>query len=185
MAQVNLSLLNDCCREHGSIVRYAKGERMVHEGSVCRFIGVVRSGYFKYTSITSRGDECVIGFSFEGEIVTDYVRSFLLNKPAMTSIVAGRDAEVAQVPISVARPFMLRIDPDFNSDTTLILLQEAYHRYLSIHTLTSAERYRQLLNRFHDVISTIPYQELASYLSVSRRQFQRIRKNVLEQDSET
>ena len=180
MAQVNLAPLAECCREHGSIVYYAKGERMVQEGNVCRFIGVVRSGYFRYTSIASKGDECVTGFSFEGEVVTDYVRSFLYNQPALTSIVAGCDAEVVQLPISKARPYMLRCNPAFISETSSILLQEAYRRYLSIHTLTPQERYKELCSRFHDDISMIPYNELASYLSVSRRQFQRIRESLQE-----
>lgn len=178
MAQINLSPLIDYCREHGRIVRYAKGDRMVHEGDVCRFIGIVQSGYFKYTSITSKGDECVTGFSFAGEVATDYVRSFMLNKPAMTSIVAGCDTEIMQVPISEARPYMLSRNPEIISEASSILLQEAYRRYLSLHTLTPAERYIELYTRFHDVISTIPYQEIASYLSVSRRQLQRIRESI-------
>lgn len=180
IAQVNVAPLMEYCREHGSIVRYARGERMVQEGNVCRFIGVVRSGYFKYTSISSRGDECVTGFSFVGEVITDYVRSFMLNKPAMTSIVAGCDAEVVQVPISEARPYMIRCNPDIISEASSILLQEAYRRYISIHTLTPAERYKELSFRFHGELSMIPYQELASYLSVSQRQFQRIRESLQE-----
>lgn len=175
MAQLDLQPLYDLCQNQGEIVNYRKGDCLVEEGSVCRYIGMVQSGYFKYTVVRSDGEVCVTGFSFAHELVTDYVRSFLYNKPAMVSIVAGCDATVLQVPIAHARPYMVEHNPAIIANVSSLLLQEAYSRYLSIHTLTPLERYRELLPRFHDVIDQIPYCEIASYLSVSRRQFQRIR----------
>ena len=36
-------------------------------------MGVVKSGYFKYVALNSKGQEVATGFSFEGDVVTDYV----------------------------------------------------------------------------------------------------------------
>lgn len=177
MARLELSPLSNYCREHGRIANYAKGERMVCEGEICRHIGFVRSGYFKYTSLDSKGEECVTGFSFEGEVVTDYIQSFLFNQPALTSIVAGCDAEVIQVAINQVRSYIIKSNPEFIAENSTHLLQEAYCRYLALHTLTPAERYSMLQTRCGHVIDTVPYRELASYLCISRRQFQRIREN--------
>ena len=177
LTHINLDPLICYCREHGDEVAYAKGERLAQEGEICRDMGIVLKGYFKYTSLNSKGEECVTGFSFKDEVVTDYVRSFLFNQPSLTSIIAGSDAVVLQVRIADIRKYLLSHNPDFLAKSATILLHEAYSRYLSLHILTPAERYAELCHRYHDVISDIPYQEIASYLAISRRQFQRIRSN--------
>ena len=38
------------------------------QGCVGRYLGVVESGYFKYTTLTSSGNEAVVGFAFEGRL---------------------------------------------------------------------------------------------------------------------
>ncbi len=185
MAKVDLSPFYDFCNDKGKIVSYRKGDCLVEEGSVCRFIGIVKSGYFKYSALRSDGEECVTGFSFTNELVGDYVRSFLYNRPSMISIVAGCDASLLQVQIQEVRPYMLERYPEIIANVSSLLLQEAYSRYLSIHTLTPLERYKELLPRFQDVIDTIPYREMASYLSISQRHFLRIRDALIAQKTES
>lgn len=173
--KVNMTELYDYCLAHGAIVRYAKGETMVKEGEVCRHVGIVKAGYFKYVSNGSAGQECVTGFSFIGDVVTDYVRSFLFDKPSYSSIVAGCDAEVIILPLEELRSYILECNPAFMRNASSILLQEAYRRYLDMHTMTAAERYAMLCERFKEDIHIISVSELASYLAVSRRQLNRIR----------
>lgn len=179
MKKIDILPIVDFCREHGRIVNYAKGDRFVNQGEFCRFIGFVRSGYFKYTACDSNEEERVTGFSFAGEAVCDYIQSFLFNLPSMTSIVAGSRASVLQVPIANAREYMQTNRPDFISQASGVMLQEAYRRYLDVLTKTPAERYAILHSSYGHVIDTISYQELASYLNISRRQLQRIRENFL------
>jgi hypothetical protein len=64
---------------------------------------------------------------------------------------------------------------------SIVMLEEAYRRYLDVHTLTPLERYQRLKKRVPALDELVPVQELASYLSVSRRQFQRLRQ-ISEQD---
>lgn len=177
MKEINLRPILEFCQEHGRIVNYAKGERFANQGEVCRVIGVVQSGYFKYIAHDSNDEEHVTGFSFTGEVVCDYIRSFLFNLPSMTSIVAGNNASVLQVPVANARQHMQATIPDFVENATQVMLHEAYRRYLDIMTMTPAERYAILHSHYGHVIDTVSYQELASYLNISRRQLQRIREN--------
>lgn len=175
MVRADLTPFMEYCKEFGRLVRYAKGESFVEEGAVCRNVALIRSGYFKYSTLDSAGNERITGFGFENEIVTDFVRSFQFNEPAWTSIVAGCDCEVVKVPLSEIREYLKENNPDFIADVSKHVLQEAYSRYLLMHTLSSGERFRAIYPRLADVINMIPVHELASFLAISRRQLQRIR----------
>lgn len=72
---IELSVIKNFCRENGSIVHYPKDYVFVQQGYVARNLGVVVSGYFKYTTLTSSGNEAIVGFAFEGEIVADFYNS--------------------------------------------------------------------------------------------------------------
>ncbi len=174
------SVFHSFCEEHGVVKKYARGERMVREGELCRHIGVVKKGYFKFCALSSAGEERITGFSFKGELVTDYVRSFLEGKPSYCSIVAGCDSEVMQVPLTEIRSHILECHPDFVAKASSLLLHEAYRRYLDIHVMTPAERYEALVARYPAINADLPFQEIASYLGVSRRQLHRIRKKLLK-----
>lgn len=176
MTRIDLSVLNDYVAANGTSVVYGKGERIVQQGHLCRYVGVVKSGYFKYVALNSKGLEVVTGFSFEGEVVTDYVRGFLFDQPSLTSIVAGCDAEVQRVLVEDARRFIIERKPGFVAEVSSNLLQEAYCRYLNMLVKTPAERFHELVSRYPGIIHNLPIQEIASYLGISRRQLHRIRE---------
>lgn len=173
MYDIDLAGIREYISENGRTLSFASGEELCREGERCRYCGLVTSGYFKFTAINSKGDECVTGFAFEGEPVTDYVRSFLTGQPSFTSITAGCNSTIKCVTIDEARQLMNGATMIIPTLTTL--LQEAYRRYLDLHVLTPAERYNELLQRCHEDINAIPLKDIASYLSISRRQLHRIR----------
>ena len=176
MTRIDLSVLNDYVAANGKSVVYAKGERIVQQGRLCRYVGVVKSGYFKYVALNSKGQEVVTGFSFEGEVVTDYVQGFLYDQPSLTSIVAGCDSEILRVPVEELRHHLRERNPGFVADASSNLLQEAYRRYLDTLVKTPTERYLELVTRYPRDIHNLPIQEIASYLGISRRQLHRIRE---------
>lgn len=176
MTRIDLSVLNAYAEANGKSVVYAKGERIVQQGRLCRYVGVVKSGYFKYVALNSKGQEVVTGFSFEGEVVTDYVQGFLYDQPSLTSIVAGCDAEVRRLSVVDARRFIIERNPGFVAEVSSNLLREAYCRYLSMLVKTPTERFQELVSRYPGVIHNLPIQEIASYLGISRRQLHRIRE---------
>lgn len=137
MACPELAPISNYCLANGTAATYGKGQSFVDEGSLCRYVAVVRSGYFKFSVIDKNGDECTTGFSFAGDIVADYAA--------------------------------------YIASTAKLLLQEAYRRYIDMHRFSPEERYLKLIGRVPGLLSLVPLQELASYLCISRRQFQRIR----------
>ena len=62
MTRIDLSVLNDYVAANGKSIAYAKGERIVQEGCLCRYVGVVQSGYFKYEALNSKGGKEVVTF---------------------------------------------------------------------------------------------------------------------------
>lgn len=170
-----LAPISNYCLANGTAVTYSKGQSFVDEGSLCRYVAIVQSGYFKFSVIDNNGDECATGFSFAGDIVTDYVFSFLDSQPSPTSIIAGADSEVLRVPVGELRDFLDKVDSGYIAHTAKLLLKEAYCRYIDMHRFSPEERYLKLIGRVPGLLSLVPLQELASYLCVSRRQFQRIR----------
>ena len=176
MTRIDLSVLNDYVVANGKSVVYAKGDSIVQQGQLCRYVGVVQSGYFKYMALNSKGQEVVTGFSFEGEVVTDYVQGFLYDQPSLTSIVAGCDAEVRRVSVEDARRFIIERNSGFVAEVSSNLLQEAYCRYLNMLVKTPTERFHELVFRYPGVMHNLPIQEIASYLGISRRQLHRIRE---------
>lgn len=176
MKRLDMTALQDYIEAHGRVVSYAKGQAIVAEGQLCRLMGVVKSGYFKFTSLTSGGDEVVTGFSFEGDVVCDYVRTFMQLKPSLSTIKAGCDCELKQVSLAEAREYVLSRCPGFIGNASSVLLAEAYQRYLNMYIKSPAERYAELIKRRDGVVDILTLAETASFLGISRRHLQRIRK---------
>lgn len=170
-----LAPILDYCLSNGTVAEYAKGQAFAEEGARCRYVAFVRSGYFKFSVIDNKGDECITGFSFAGDILADYVYSFLNSEPSPTSIVAGADSEVLRVPLDDMRAYLDKAHTGYIAVTARLLLKEAYRRYIDMHRFSPEEGYLMLERRVPGLRSLVPLRELSSYLSVSRRQFQRIR----------
>lgn len=177
MVRADLSPMVEYCGAFGTHVVYEKGEAFVAEGSVCRYVGLVVSGYFKYSMLDSSGNERIAAFGFENEIVTDFVRSVQFGLPAWTSIVAGCRSEVLRVPLREILDYLTEHNPIYIANVSKHVLAEAYNRSLMMLKLSPSERYRLFYPRLVDVIDQIPIQELASFFGISRRQFQRIRSS--------
>lgn len=176
MTKIDLSVLNDYVSANGKSVIYAKGEEIVQQGCLCRYVGIVKSGYFKYVALNSKGEDVVTGFSFVGEVVTDYVRGFLFDQTSLTSIVAGCDTEILRVSVEDVRHHLKERHPGFVANASSYILQEAYRRYLDTLVKTPTERFHELVTRYPKDIHNLPIQEIASYLGISRRQLHRIRE---------
>ena len=88
---------------------------------------------------------------------------------------AGADSEVLRVTIAEMKVYLEESDAGYIARTAKQLFKEAYRRYIDMHRFTPEERYLKLIARVPHLLQLVPRQELASYLSISRRQFQRIR----------
>lgn len=123
--KIDFAAIKDACREKGTHTHYAKDEHFMQQGYVGKYLGVVESGYFKYVTLTSSGEEAVVGFAFEGEIVADYYNSFN-DLPSEISIKAGSDAEVSQIRTAEARELFYSVYHDCLSSINGALFSEIY-----------------------------------------------------------
>ena len=178
LSHIDFESMREYCMANGKTVRYAKGDCFAETGSVGRYVGFVKSGYFKYCVLTSKGDYAVTGFSFGEECIVDFTQSFLFNKPSMISIVAGCDSTVLQVPLNAIRDYLIHNHPDLISKISALVLEEAYSRYLNLHKTSQTERYLELVEKYPDFIEQIPLQDIASFLLITPTYLSRIRKNL-------
>ncbi|MCM1076563.1 MAG: hypothetical protein NC411_04300 [Bacteroides sp.] len=185
MAQINdfLSLIDfeamrEYCMANGKTVSYAKGDCFAEAGSVGRYVGFVKSGYFKYCVLTSRADYAVTGFSFAGECIMDFTQSFIFDKPSKISIIAGCYSEVTQVSLRTLRDFITKNNPDLIPHMSAVVLEEAYGRYLHLYQKSPAERYLELVAKYPDVLERVTLRDIASYLLITPIHLSRIRKSL-------
>lgn len=174
---IDLSVIKDCCREKGRLCHYAKEEAFIQEGNVGKYLGVVESGYFKYTTLSSSGNDSVVGFAFEGEIVADFYASYQ-KRLSEVSIRAGKDSTVLQINIAEAQNI---IDKYFNHNLSIItgtLFSEIYSRYLELHRKTPTERYLDLIAQYPQILDIVSLRDIASYLLITPVYLSRIRKKL-------
>lgn len=175
--KIDFAAIKEACREKGTHTHYAKDEPFVQQGYVGKYLGVVESGYFKYVTLTSSGEEAVVGFAFEGEIVADYYNSFN-DLPSEISIKAGSDAEVSQIRTAEARELFYSVYHDSLSSINGALFSEIYARYLELHRKTPTERYLDLIKLYPELLATVSLRDIASYLLITPTYLSRIRKNL-------
>lgn len=180
---VDLTAIKDVCRKNGIRRHYDKNDIFVQQGTIGRYLGVVVSGYFKYTTLTSSGNEAVVGFAFEGAIVADYYNSFN-NRPSEITIIAGNDATVSQIRTSEARDIFYSV---FDGNLSLLngtLFTEIYSRYLELYRKTPTERYLDLIALYPNIFDVVSLRDIASYLCVTPVYLSRIRKKLAKKLTE-
>lgn len=175
--KIDLSAIKNACRESGILRRYAKDDIFVQQGTVGRYLGVVDSGYFKYTTLTSSGNEAVVGFAFEGEIVADYYNSFN-GIPSEITIKAGSDASVSQLRTAEARKIFYASFEDNLSSLNGTLFSEIYFRHLEMYRKTPTERYLDLITLYPQILDIVSLRDIASYLLITPTHLCRIRKEI-------
>ncbi len=178
LSHIDFDAMRGYCMANGRIVSYAKGDCFAETGSIGRYVGFVKSGYFKYCVLTSKGDYAVTGFSFDNECIVDFTQSFLFGKPSKISIVAGCDSTVVQVSLESMRDYLLRTKPELISQISAVVLEEAYGRYLNLHRMTPTERYLEIVKKYPDLMNRVPLRDIASFLLVTPTYLSRIRKSL-------
>ncbi|MCM1517057.1 MAG: Crp/Fnr family transcriptional regulator [Pseudoflavonifractor sp.] len=178
LSYIDFEAIREYCMANGNTVRYVKGDCFAEAGSIGRYVGFVKSGYFKYCVLTSKGDYAVTGFTFADECIMDFTQSFIFDKPSKISIIAGCDSEVIQVPLRTLRDFITQDNPGLIPHMSAVVLEEAYTRYLRLYSKSPTERYLELVEKYPNVLEQITLRDIASYLLVTPIHLSRIRKNL-------
>ena len=171
---VDFSLCKEVFETFGERRLIGRGEYFARSGEVMEYAGWIVSGGFKYSLTSSDGSNRVIGFSLDDSLLIDY-ESVMHYTKMRTDIIALEDSEVIVITAKILRE-RLNGDHELNMDLMMGLFEQLYNQFLEFCSHTPAQRYLRLLDRYPRITEIASYGDIASYLNISRRQLQTIRK---------
>lgn len=159
--------------------RFVRGECLSAQASCNHCCGLVVQGAFRYVHADDAGEEHVVGYSFAGEFVGDYI-SMRIGVPSRVTIAAMCDSETLLVPGERLEAFYRTDASHERLGRTLAehMLAEVYERLLDRYAASPQQRYEALLERCPALLQLIPLRELASFLGVRPETLSRIRRRI-------
>jgi CRP-like cAMP-binding protein len=132
--------------------------------------GTVRAIYYQDSK------EITAWFGFEGDFACSFY-SFVSRKPSLEKIVAISDCKLISISYKTLQ-FLYEKDIVWNKLGRLVT--ELYYieyqeRILSLQSMSTAERYDNVLNRHPDILKKVKLGHLASYLGMSQANLSRLR----------
>jgi CRP-like cAMP-binding protein len=151
--------------------------RILTEGQACRFIYYVERGVFRSFCTDKKGSESTVMFAIDDWWITD-MHSFILEKPAITTIEAIEDSEVWRLAKEDLDRLYIKV-PKFEKFFR-IMMQNSYIReqVRMSQRLTddAGRRYQNFIARYPHFIQRIPLKLIASYLGVTPQFLSVLRK---------
>ena len=167
----------DLCREEGTLKQLKKGEYFLTTGDVCKYLGYIESGSFKYVAYTKKGEEKIVGLETVGGFVANW--PYCLQKlSSPVAIIANTDSEISSLSVS---KIIKRMDEelDFNRLVNLAtkeMFYTIYDRMIDLYTKTPKERYEKMLDRCPQMFEIFSLKDIASYLNITPTHLSRLRK---------
>ena len=169
----------DLCREEGTLKKLNKGEPFLSIGHVCRYLGFIESGSFKYVAYTKKGEERIVGLETIGGFVANWPHC-LQKMPSPVEIIANSDSEISCIPVSKIIKRMAE-DSDFEKlicEATDSMFFTIYDRIIDLYTKTPKERYDDLMMKCPKIFEIFDLKDIASYLNITPIYLSRIRKKL-------
>lgn len=157
---------------------FKKGERLLSEGEICRYIIFIESGLVRYY-INNDGTEQTHYFNKNGEFVCDYM-SFLRQVPSNVNIQALEDSVVYRISAEGIQQFYREVAGGEKFGRTAIeqVFVNVMKQIVSLYTDTPDNRYLKFLSNYPDLVQRIPQYYIASYVGVKAPSLSRIRKRI-------
>lgn len=178
---IPLDFWRDLCREEGSRKHLKKGEVFLSSGDVCKNLGYIESGSFKYVAFTREGDERIVGLETVGGFVANW--PYCLEKlPSKLEIISNSDSEISCLPVS---KIIKRLEEDRSFDklvnmATKEMFYTIYERMIDLYTMSPKERYDDLLKKCPKIFEIFDLKDIASFLNITPIYLSRIRKKLKE-----
>ena len=178
---IPLDFWRDLCREEGSRKHLKKGEVFLSLGDVCKNLGYIESGSFKYVAFTREGDERIVGLETVGGFVANW--PYCLEKlPSKLEIIANSDSEISCLPVS---KIIKRLEEDRRFEklvnmATKEMFYTIYERMIDLYTMSPKERYDDLLKKCPKIFEIFDLKDIASFLNITPIYLSRIRKKLKE-----
>lgn len=175
---IDLTPLRELCLRKGVVRRFERDECFIESGEVCRSIGLLRSGYFKYCVQGENNAQSIAGFVFPNEFVADFSNS-MAGMPAQVSVQAGRPTEILEISVDDFKELCRDSAPGLELSIMHVIFRTIYCRFLDIYSKSAKQRYIELEKAHHDLLRDVPLREIASYLLISPIHLSRIRRELL------
>lgn len=167
--------------KHLYLRSFKKKECFVRRGQVCKEIGFVASGSFRFF-FEKDGVEISNYFSFAGDLISSYW-SFLKQQPSHHCIEAMTDSQV--LCISCDSLYELEARPEINYNLQVFGRKVSEYlvccyeeRLISFVTQSPEERYLELMKNQPDLLQQIPQHYVANFLGITPVSLSRIRGRI-------
>lgn len=157
-----------------------KGETILAEGNVCKYIFFVSKGLLRHY-ISNEGKELTIHFNEEDTFACDY-NSFIIKKPSDKTIQALEETELYIISFDNLQKFYESIR--YGDRFGRLLLEEifvnAIRHIISVHKDTAEQRYLNFMHSFKHLQQRIPQFYIASFIGVTPQSLSRIRRRLVQ-----
>ena len=169
-SHINYSPIVDFVLQQGKQTYYKKGDYFSRQGEVCKTMGFVSSGSFRYCCTNSVGENSIVGYTFDHSFVGNYP-AFQLQDKSNVDIQALCDCSVYVINYQQMADFYDTNDAHQKLGRRIAetLLWEVYDRMISMYSLTPEERYLEIINRCPDLLKLITLKRTGFLSSDSSR----------------
>lgn len=168
---------------HIEVKIFSKGELLLRQDEVCKFIYFVIYGTVIYYQLNNNGEEVATDFAFDGEWVTDN-RSRITQTPSHLNIKAWDNTKVIVIKQSDLETLFTNI-PSLERVVRLSI-EQAYVKLvqwsIDLQTLSAEERYQKLVEKSPQVFQKLPLYHIANYLGIAPKSLSRIRNKKTPSD---
>lgn len=165
------------CLEKGRIIKVKKDDFFFRKDKICRYLGYIEQGAFRYVDYTTAGKVQIVGYSFLDDFVTDY-GSFQSKTPAAVYAQAIKDSLVHAITWEELNYFYTNHqDIHLRSKIAESFFTDIYSRLLSLYRDTPEERYIHLITNHPELLDMVSLKEIASFIGITPETLSRIRKN--------
>ena len=157
---------------------YKKGDFFLADGQICKQVGFVTKGLFRYY-INHDGEDKTYDFAEENNFVCNY-ESFIPRMPSTKNIQALEDCEIFQISYDNLQLFYKSISEAERFGRLVIeqVFIQTLQDLSSFYTDTPELRYEKILRKHPDLLQRMSQYHIASYVGVKPQSLSRIRKRI-------